>query len=122
MQMLLEEFGKSLLISLDIVHCFYCLKYSYLLLDFFSKPLCVLVVAGCVHVAAPHCAVSIMGVREPDLPFKVGQQVESRSFQVGFRGAWFKSEVWSDNLCTKVDCYISLISNVLSLSLPIYFL
>lgn len=32
-----------------------------------------------------------MGARE--LPFKVGQHAESRSFAVGFRGAWFRCEV-----------------------------
>lgn len=30
----------------------------------------------------------------PDLPFQVGGLAESRSFQVGFRGAWFRCKVY----------------------------
>ncbi|XP_061362848.1 uncharacterized protein LOC133306533 isoform X2 [Gastrolobium bilobum] len=29
----------------------------------------------------------------PDLPFQVGDSAESRSFQVGFRGAWFRCKI-----------------------------
>ena len=30
---------------------------------------------------------------QPSLPFKVGEIVEVRSFEVGYRGAWFRCKV-----------------------------
>ncbi|WZZ39412.1 hypothetical protein YC2023_035671 [Brassica napus] len=47
---------------------------------------------------------------QTNLRFKVGQTLEVRSFEDGYRGAWLRCEVWSPHITPMNSCYCQILN------------